>query len=110
MQSPTAPTAYEDPTKAHPEQNLAHPEQAKNTVLHKKCVTGVQQNASVGGHSDQGNAHKATGEEADAVAAWQALTPELRDVVRALPRLPEAVKAGIVAMVKSCVAGKVACR
>lgn len=36
---------------------------------------------------------------------WNSLTPELRGVVLALADLPEAVKAGIVAMVKAA-AGK----
>ncbi len=31
---------------------------------------------------------------------WQSLPPELREVVQALPDLPGAVKAGIIAMVK----------
>ena len=32
---------------------------------------------------------------------WQSLTPELRKVTQRLPNLPEAIKAGIVAMVKA---------
>jgi len=32
---------------------------------------------------------------------WSSLTPELRKVAQGLPDLPEAVRAGIVAMVKA---------
>ena len=82
-------TTYGRPAKATPEQNLAHPEQPEHTLLHEKCATCVQQTAA-----------RLTPEQLDALHVWQALTPELQEAVRALPNVSEAVKAGIVAMVK----------
>jgi len=44
-----------------------------------------------------------TDQERQALEIWRSLSPELREVVQGLPDLPEAVKAGIVAMVKASV-------
>ena len=44
---------------------------------------------------------KLSDEERNALDLWQSLTPELRKVAQRLPNLPEAIKAGIVAMVKA---------
>ena len=45
-------------------------------------------------------------EDQEAIDVWQSLNAELRDVVRALPELPDAVREGIVAMVKVASAKK----
>ncbi len=55
------------------EHNQTSGEQQNNTILHPKCVTCVQQN----------------------------VPDDLREVMGAWEHLPEAVKAGIVAMVKA---------
>jgi len=44
---------------------------------------------------------KLSDEERKALELWRSLTPELRKVAQGLSNLPEAVRAGIVAMVQA---------
>ena len=51
-------------------------------------------------HSQSGAAHSAADEHAEGP-----IDPDLRDVIQRWPDLPEAVRAGILAMVRQCAPG-----
>lgn len=84
-------------------QNAALRERNHDSSSHRKCALCV--------HEDPEGREAAPGEDGFAEqsdllrveALWASLPAELRDVVLALPTLPEPIKAGIVAMVRTAI-------
>jgi len=69
--------------------------------LHEKCAHSVHLSTLDALPENSSNAENDPSERPEAIQIWRSLTPELRRVVRSLPRLPEPVKAGIMAMVEA---------
>ena len=96
-------TCAERPQQAEG-QNLALPEHLSDRVLRKKCAVCVPCDSGPNGEASlSGEPPEETIAPIDLqqlVELWYSIGPDLREAVAAFPELPDAVKAGIVAMVR----------
>jgi hypothetical protein len=86
-------------------QNAALPEQNHDSTSHRECALCVHE---VPEGREATLAEDSLTEQPDLLtfaALWASLPPELREVVLALPALPQPIKAGIVAMVRTAIGG-----
>ena len=73
--------------------------------MHEKCahIVHIAEGDAADGAAPnvRPSPEEASPEDLEAIKTWRTLTPELREVAMALPELPQAVRAGITAMVKA---------